>query len=107
MFLSLIYTGYISSSGIELTRLLQGIWFEEYSRSSGVTGSSGFEHVFVGETKDTDELSGLHNWVALYQLEQSGEANYKGYLRTDVQVNRLDMSLLVNNQSSSIVKLIL
>jgi len=77
--------GYISSSGIELTRLLQGIWFEEYSRSSGVTGSSGFEHVFVGETKDTDELSGLHNWVALYQLEQSGEANYKGYLRTDVQ----------------------
>ena len=44
--------------------------------------------MFVGETKGTDEreISGLHNWITLYQLERSREANYKGYLRTDTQV---------------------
>lgn len=42
--------------------------------------SSGFEHVFVGETKGQDVI-GFHNWIQLYLQEKLGNVDYKGYFR--------------------------
>ena len=75
------------SSSFDLSNELHRIWFTEYSRAKGVTGSSGFEHVFVGEINSNDkEISGLHNWIRVYQLESSKQVDYQGYLKTNVVV---------------------
>lgn len=66
---------------------LHNIWFKEYSRAKGVVGSSGFEHVFVGELdRDKMVISGSHNWVNTLLQENSGSMNYQGYIRYDPQV---------------------
>jgi len=59
---------------------LKTIWFGMYSRSRGVVGSSGIEHVFVGEW-DSSNIQGLHSWVRYAILEQPGYVNYLGYIR--------------------------
>lgn len=41
--------------------------------------SSGFEHVFVGETKSGTEIVGFHNWIQFYLQEKNGTLDYKGY----------------------------
>ena len=41
--------------------------------------SSGFEHVFVGETKSGTEIIGFHNWLQFYLQEKHGHLDYKGY----------------------------
>lgn len=45
--------------------------------------SSGFEHVFVGETKFGREIMGLHNWVQFYLQEKQDLLDYKGYKARD------------------------
>ncbi len=45
--------------------------------------SSGFEHVFVGETKYNREIMGLHNWVQFYLQEKHDHVDYKGYKARD------------------------
>lgn len=78
--------GYVSTSR-ELRQEIQRIWFMDYSRTKGITGSSGFEHIFVGElSQEKGEISGLHNWVAAYQREAALLINYQGYLDTEVEV---------------------
>jgi len=61
---------------------LYELWFENYDRASSgsALGSSGFEHVFIGELKN-GETSGFHNWLhyAFEELEQ-GSINYKGWI---------------------------
>lgn len=56
------------------------IWFKLYHRNRN-TGmdSSGFEHVFVGETKTGSEIIGFHNWLQFYLQEKHGHLDYKGY----------------------------
>ncbi|XP_031466254.1 poly(U)-specific endoribonuclease-A-like [Phasianus colchicus] len=62
-----------------LRAALQQLWFGRYSRSGGAAlDSSGFEHVFVGEIKNS-RVSGCHSWVQLQQLERSGRLNYLSY----------------------------
>ena len=56
------------------------IWFDLYSRH-GRNDSSGFEHVFVGETSDNDVI-GFHNWIQLYNEERKNKFNYKGFIKT-------------------------
>ena len=41
--------------------------------------SSGFEHVFVGETRSGTEIIGFHNWLQFYLQEKHGHLDYKGY----------------------------
>lgn len=60
---------------------LYDLWFQMYYRSS-VRGSSGFEHVFVGETKSANSIvSGFHNWIQFYLEEKKQQLNYYGFLQ--------------------------
>ncbi|CAL4162933.1 unnamed protein product, partial [Meganyctiphanes norvegica] len=58
-----------------LMEVLEDIWFGLYSRSDpkGVNGSSGFEHVFAGETKK-NEVLGFHNWIYFFQEQDVNAA---------------------------------
>ncbi|KAK3555353.1 hypothetical protein QTP86_014953, partial [Hemibagrus guttatus] len=59
---------------------LHRIWFELYARrGSNRPDSSGFEHVFVGETRGGHTVIGFHNWIQLYLQEKLGHIDYKGY----------------------------
>ena len=49
------------------------------TRGGGRQSSCGFEHTFVGESKD-GELTGLHNWIQFYNLEQTAGLDYRGYI---------------------------
>lgn len=51
-----------------------------YARGGKRIGSSGFEHIFLGEIKNT-EISGLHNWIYFDNEERNHRANYLGYLK--------------------------
>ncbi|AWP08645.1 putative poly(U)-specific endoribonuclease-C-like isoform 4 [Scophthalmus maximus] len=65
-------------------RQLNLIWFNLYRRQRN-TGldSSGFEHVFVGETKSGAEIIGFHNWIQFYLQEKNSHLDYKGYKARD------------------------
>lgn len=74
-----------SSSDLRLFKnQLNLIWFHLYHRQRN-TGldSSGFEHVFVGETKSGTEIVGFHNWVQFYLQEKNRHLDYKGYKARD------------------------
>ncbi|EFX76267.1 Endoribonuclease-like protein [Daphnia pulex] len=58
---------------------MKNIWFGLYQRAPGKQGSSGFEHVFLGEFKNG--ISGLHSWVRFVTEEAKGDLNYLGYTR--------------------------
>lgn len=45
--------------------------------------SSGFEHVFVGETRSGSEIVGFHNWIQFYLQEKNSHLDYKGYKARD------------------------
>lgn len=61
------------------------MWFRLYHRDrNGGEDSSGFEHVFVGETKFGREIMGLHNWVQFFLQEKQNLLDYKGYKSTDL-----------------------
>ena len=62
-------------------RHLYDTWFGMYDRARAILGSSGFEHVFIGEIKN-GAVSGFHNWFHWYMLEKAGELNYVGYWET-------------------------
>ena len=61
---------------------LKELWFELYDRdgtNNHVLDSSGFEHVFVGESKN-NQVTGFHGWINFYLQEIAGNLNYFGYL---------------------------
>lgn len=70
----LIQKGFLTESNFRET--FHQIWFGLYSR--GAVGSSGFEHVFLGELKSG--VSGFHNWVFFSKEEAAGRLNYNGWL---------------------------
>lgn len=73
----LISKGYLTETNFRDT--FHQIWFGQYSRSGSTLGSSGFEHVFLGELK-SGEVSGFHNWLYFNREESNSNLNYRGYL---------------------------
>lgn len=78
--------GKVKGSMRDFKHQLYDIWFKLYRRTKGDRDfdSSGFEHVFVGEVKDTadgqdDEVTGFHNWLQIYLQEKKGVLDYMGY----------------------------
>ena len=61
----------------EFKRRLFDIWFRGYHRKQD-NDSSGFEHVFVGETKKS-RVIGFHSWLQFYHLEKLHLVDYRGY----------------------------
>jgi|ERR1712136_55147 len=72
--------GEITGSKANFKSLVKQLWFGMYPRVSGKLGSSGFEHVFLGELKNG--ITGLHSWLRYYIEEKNGLMNYLGYIRT-------------------------
>jgi len=64
--------GLFTKSPAEFARLLEELWFSVYSRGKRIKGSSGFEHVFLGEKKE-GKVQGFHNWLYFQHLEAKGE----------------------------------
>jgi poly(U)-specific endoribonuclease len=78
----MFFAGVFTGSKDDFKTKLYELWFEPYDRdgtSATVLGSSGFEHVFMGETKD-GEISGFHNWLHFHYEEDLGNINYLGVL---------------------------
>jgi len=67
-----------TKSSNEFQRLLKELWFDVYSRGKRILGSSGFEHVFLGEKK-AGKVQGFHNWVYFQHLEKQNKLNYLGH----------------------------
>uniref|UniRef100_A0A7S2ZP02 EndoU domain-containing protein n=1 Tax=Rhodosorus marinus TaxID=101924 RepID=A0A7S2ZP02_9RHOD len=57
---------------------LYRLWFYFYSKEARFD-SSGFEHVFAGDTRD-GKVGGMHNWIQLLVQERKSELNYLGYI---------------------------
>ncbi|XP_052313504.1 uridylate-specific endoribonuclease B-like [Oncorhynchus keta] len=57
----------LSPEGLpEFKEQLYRIWFVLYARrGTSRPDSSGFEHVFVGETRGGRTVIGFHNWIQL------------------------------------------
>lgn len=72
--------GITSGSSQDFKRLLTSLWFDLYSRCGTSGSSSAFEHVFVGEIKQSSEVSGFHNWLQFYLEEVKGNIDYQGYI---------------------------
>ena len=60
---------YLASKGIapgsyqDFKQMMTNLWFDLYGRGGTSGSSSAFEHVFVGEIKQSGEVSGFHNWL--------------------------------------------
>jgi len=59
---------------------MRQIWFGVFPRENNVMASSGFEHVFLGETRN-GEVAGFHNWIFFSKQEANHSLNYLGHLR--------------------------
>ena len=67
----------------DLKQYMKSIWFTLYPRSknwNNTIDSSAFEHVFLGESKKTKVIGGLHNWIQAYFLEKEDNLDYTGYI---------------------------
>ncbi|XP_050576674.1 endoribonuclease CG2145-like isoform X3 [Bombus affinis] len=68
--------------------ILKQIWFHLYSRSKNINGTSGFEHVFIGERKPRKGIIGLHNWIFFSHGELLKKINYFGFGHSKEFVNK-------------------
>jgi len=75
--------GEFNGTAKQFKTALYDMWFGMYPRVKNKLGSSGFEHVFLGELKN-DGVTGLHSWLRYYLEEKNGNMNYLGYIRKRV-----------------------
>lgn len=74
----LVLKGIAPADKNEFIAMLNDLWFGLYKREFQ-NDSSGFEHVFLGEIKD-GEVTGLHNWIQLFDEERAHRLDYLGYI---------------------------
>ncbi|CAG0901123.1 unnamed protein product [Darwinula stevensoni] len=75
----LVQKGAIQDDEAAFEARLRAMWFDMYPRVNGTSpGSSGFEHVFMGEQR-TNSVIGFHGWLFFYAQEQQGRMDYLGY----------------------------
>ncbi|XP_071859056.1 endoribonuclease Arlr isoform X3 [Bombus fervidus] len=84
--------------------ILKQIWFHLYSRSKNINGTSGFEHVFIGERKPRKGIIGLHNWIYFSHGELLKKINYFGFGHSKEFVNKY-ISLILENVKSHLCSL--
>lgn len=75
---------FIRQDYYEYKDILRRIWFNLFSRGKGKIGSTGFEHIFMAETKQVDsgiEVLGLHNWIFFNAEEIKNHIDYLGYIK--------------------------
>uniref|UniRef100_A0A183GE42 Endoribonuclease n=1 Tax=Heligmosomoides polygyrus TaxID=6339 RepID=A0A183GE42_HELPZ len=60
---------------------LWNLWLGTYSRCGSTLGSSGWEHVFLGEWK-SGTVDGQHDWARYYLLQKADKIDYHGYYST-------------------------
>lgn len=80
----LAYKGKATKDVAKFKQEFYDMWFRLYRRSRSLD-SSGFEHVFVGETRQNrnnnqKEVIGFHNWIQFYLQEKAGRVDYKGFM---------------------------
>lgn len=75
----LIEKGLMEPDARAFKKALYQMWFSFYVREQG-RDSCGFEHVFLGESKNED-VSGFHNWVQFWIEECKGNVDYRGYIK--------------------------
>uniref|UniRef100_UPI00398F55DF uridylate-specific endoribonuclease B n=1 Tax=Pristiophorus japonicus TaxID=55135 RepID=UPI00398F55DF len=85
----------------EFKQQLYDIWFSLYPRKGSIhPDSSGFEHVFVGETRGGRTVIGFHNWIQFYLQEKLGHVNYRGYTMQNDQLKPDENKHLITLQFS-------
>ncbi|CAL8132900.1 unnamed protein product [Orchesella dallaii] len=74
------------------------IWFQHFSRNGpdGKNGSSGFEHVFMGELRDGCPVLGFHNWLYFAEEENA--------LPSRIQYVRTNTHTVLNPMSGSVIQ---
>lgn len=77
--------GFVRQDYYEYKDMLRRIWFNLFSRGQGKVGSTGFEHVFMAETRQGEsggtEVLGLHNWIYFNAEETKRRVDYLGYIK--------------------------
>uniref|UniRef100_A0A5K4F7F7 Uridylate-specific endoribonuclease n=1 Tax=Schistosoma mansoni TaxID=6183 RepID=A0A5K4F7F7_SCHMA len=86
----------ISGKMGDFGRFLKDLWFKRYKRRSP-GDSSAFEHVFVGEHKNSIML-GLHNWIQFYLKEKKNEINYYGWKKSSCDDRLLSLTYIDENK---------
>jgi len=94
-----------SSSSTTFKSQLYDLWFRPYYRSGAnrIVDSSGFEHVFVGETNSGQKkVLGFHSWLQFYSQEKKNKLNYLGYLKKEKNPNLVMSKFVWNNKMKQI-----
>lgn len=82
----LVFKKLTTNSLNDFKKRMYDMWFKLYRRTVR-NDSSGFEHVFVGETRGEKEVIGFHNWIQFYLQEKAGAIDYKGFMASDRNPN--------------------
>nr|ATU82429.1 venom endoribonuclease [Lethocerus distinctifemur] len=72
--------GKFSGNQRDFVELLRRLWFTTYKKGS--ERSSGFKHVFMGETKrglNQKLVNGFHSWVFFAHQQEKNRIQYKGW----------------------------
>ncbi|KMQ83445.1 placental protein 11 [Lasius niger] len=103
--------GFVRRDYYEYKDILRRIWFNLFSRGQGKIGSTGFEHVFMAETKQVDsdvQILGLHNWIYFNAEEIKRRADYLGYIKKTDLGNKgsiIKMHVKFNNHDKPVTSM--
>jgi len=94
------YKGKATDDEAYFRKKFYNMWFKLYKRSRATRSfdSSGFEHVFVGETRGEKEVIGFHNWIQFYLQEKAKKVDYKGFMSSTSNPHLLTVQFAWQNE---------